>query len=57
MILDSGWGCEKVALALLAADDTIRLRHGFFVAGGLERMTRFEAAAAPAGCAASNRKN
>ncbi len=43
VLLDSGWSCEKVALALLLDDDTIRRWHGLFVAGGIEGLTRFEA--------------
>jgi transposase len=42
VLLDAGWNCEEVALALLLDDDTIRRWHGLFVAEGLEGLTRFE---------------
>jgi transposase len=43
VLLDAGWSCEKVALALLLDDDTIRRWHGLFIEDGLEGLTRFEA--------------
>lgn len=42
VLLDAGWSCEAVALALLLDDDTIRRWHGLFLADGLEGLTRFE---------------
>lgn len=42
VLLDAGWSCEEVALALLLDDDTIRRWHGLFIAEGLEGLTRFE---------------
>jgi hypothetical protein len=44
VLLDDGWSCERVAIALLLDDDTIRRWHGLFVSEGLEGLTRFEAA-------------
>jgi len=43
VLLDAGWSCEKVAVALLLDDDTIRRWHGLFIEDGLEGLTRFEA--------------
>jgi transposase len=42
VLLDAGWSCEEVALALLLDDDTIRRWHGSFIEEGLEGLTRFE---------------
>jgi transposase len=43
VLLDDGWSCERVAVALLLDDDTIRRWHGLFDSEGLEGLTRFEA--------------
>ena len=43
VLLDVGWGFQKVADALLLDDGTIRAWHKMFVADGLEGLARFEA--------------
>jgi transposase len=42
VLLDAGWNCEQVALALLLDDDTVRKWHSAFVTEGLNGLTRFE---------------
>lgn len=42
VLLDAGWSCEEIALALLLDDDTIRRWHGLFIEDGLEGLTRFD---------------
>jgi len=42
VLLDDGWSCERVAVALFLDDDTIRRWHALFLEDGLEGLTRFE---------------
>lgn len=43
VLLDAGWSCARVAVALLLDDDTIRTWHGLFIAGGIEGLSCFAA--------------
>jgi transposase len=42
VLLDLGWSCEAVAVALLLDDDTVRGWHKLFVQHGIEGLTTFE---------------
>ncbi len=42
VLLDQGWGCERVAEALLLDDDTVRNWHRAFERGGIEALKTFD---------------
>ena len=41
VLLDRGWGCERVAAALLLDDDTVRNWHSAYQRGGVEELKSF----------------
>ena len=43
VLLDAGWNCARVAVALLVDDDTIRAWHNLFAEHGLDGLASFEA--------------
>ena len=43
VLLDAGWNCARVAVALLVDDDTIRTWHNLFTEHGLDGLASFEA--------------
>lgn len=42
VLLDSGWSCQEVAIALLVDDDTVRRWYELFIAGGVDGLTHFD---------------
>jgi transposase len=42
VLLDQGWSCERVAVALLLDDDTVRNWHRAFEEGGIEALKTFD---------------
>lgn len=42
VLLDSGWSCQEIAVALLVDDDTVRRWYELFIVGGVDGLTHFD---------------